>query len=79
MQLIKEYVKWHRPKWFIADDLITEAMSQGFFEPGDVRWWGQALQEAADMGVIRANPGPGWNPKRRHRTTLWISGDLADA
>lgn len=72
VQLIKDFVEARSVKFFIADDVIAFAWRTEFQEPGDLRWWGQALQQAADLGLIRASALPGRNDRRRHKTTLWF-------
>jgi len=74
VQLIRDFTAERLKKFFIADDLILHAWRVKFPEPDDNRWWGQALQEARDLGIIRAGAIPGYCAKRRHKTTLWWIG-----
>lgn len=69
---IREFAAKRNPVWFTADDLRAYAWRVEFVAPDDDRWWGQALQEARDLGIIRVSSLPGRSIKRRHKTTLWL-------
>lgn len=72
VQFIREFAATRNPVWFTSDDLRAHAWRVEFAQPADDRWWGQALQEARDLGVIRASSLPGRSIQRRHKTTLWL-------
>ncbi len=72
VQLLRDFIDGRLPRFFIPDDLIAHAWRVKFPEPDDNRWWGQVLQEARDLGLIRRSSLPGRSEKRRHKTSLWF-------
>lgn len=70
VQLIRRYAESHRGRHFIADDIIRWSTWHGLKPPPNTKQWGPALQEAQDLGWIKAD-GKVWAPKRRYSSTTW--------
>jgi hypothetical protein len=71
VQVIRRYAESHRDRHFIANDVIRWSTWHGLKPPPNTKQWGPALQEAQDLGYIKAEPEKVWAPKRRCGSTTW--------
>jgi len=75
VQFVREFAQ-SRGMWFTTEDVRWQAWADGFPKPDAPQWWGQVMQEAADLGIIENVVSPssgmvGWSAIRRHYVTLW--------